>query len=113
MTSGVFFAPAADRIISRVASHFNVRPSQIVSANRHRTLATARWVCMYLMQLAGGSSVQIGVFLGDRHHSTVLSGLAQIRALADKYPDVRETLERLAGIGTPTARTMVAAGAGL
>jgi chromosomal replication initiator protein len=113
LTSGVFFAPVADKIISRVATHFNVRPSQITSARRHRTLATARWVCMYLMRLAGGSSTQIGVFLGDRDHSTVLSGLKKLGVLADKYPDVRETLDRLAGLGSPSARTMVAAGAGL
>lgn len=110
--SGVFFDKRARAILCRVAQHYQVKTADIRSKNRHQTLVTIRWVAMWLMYRAGGSTPQIGRWL-DRDHTTVMSGLRQIRDMAAKYPDVRETLEGLLLYTGSEARSLVAAGAGL
>lgn len=62
-----------DLIKKQVADFFRLRVSDLSSRNRHRSVAQARHMAMYLCrQLTNISLPEIGSHFGDREHSTVL-----------------------------------------
>lgn len=110
--SGVFFDDEARVILERVAKRFRIRVGELTSAGRSERLVTARWIAMWLMSQVGGSSVQIGRCIG-RDHATVLHGLGAIETMAAEHPRISRTLTELQHGLPVSARSLVAAGAGL
>jgi chromosomal replication initiator protein len=96
-------APRADLMsvedIQRaVCHHFHLRSIDLTSKDRHKSIAFARHVAMYLCkQRLKCSFPEIGRAFGNRDHTTVMSAVRKIEAQRDSDPQVRahlETLER-------------------
>ncbi len=88
----------AEAIVARVAKLRGMAVSTLRFFGphaRYRTVARARFECMWLMRRhAGMSFPEIGAYLGGRHHTTVMSGVAKIEC--DLTPGYRAELEALA-----------------
>ncbi|MFO0760902.1 MAG: chromosomal replication initiator protein DnaA [Byssovorax sp.] len=81
-----------------VCHHFHLRSIDLTSKDRHKSVAFARHVAMYLCkQRLKCSFPEIGRAFGNRDHTTVMSAVRKIEAQRDSDPEVRahlETLER-------------------
>lgn len=79
-----------------VCHHFHIRSSELVSQDRHKTVAFARHVAMYLCkQRLKCSFPELGRAFGGRDHTTVMSAVRKIEAQRDVDPQVRAHLEAL------------------
>lgn len=58
-----------------VSARFGLSKADLRGPSRQRYIAHARQEFMYLANKAGRSLPQIGLFLGGRHHTTVLHGV--------------------------------------
>lgn len=68
-----------DAVLKAVQNVFNVNPSDIVGRDKHKEVATARQVTMYLMYNDLGLPIsRIGRILGGKNHSTILHGIKNI-----------------------------------
>ncbi|MEZ4307400.1 MAG: chromosomal replication initiator protein DnaA [Polyangiaceae bacterium] len=94
-------APRADRMsvedIQRaVCHHFHLRSIDLTSKDRHKSVAFARHVAMYLCkQRLKCSFPEIGRAFGNRDHTTVMSAVRKIEAQRESDPQVRAHLEAL------------------
>ena len=69
-------------IESVVATYFGLHPADIHASNRTRTVALARAVAMYLARKHTGASFpQIGKYMGNKNHSTVILACKRIAQL--------------------------------
>ncbi|HEX6972716.1 MAG TPA: chromosomal replication initiator protein DnaA [Limnochordia bacterium] len=89
-----------ERIQKLVAEHFGLRPEEMRTKKRTRSIAFARQVAMYLArEVTDASLPQIGEEFGGRDHSTVIHACDKIRAEIASDPalasTVRELTERL------------------
>ena len=87
-----------EEVQKMVASHFNVKISDLKSASRYKPLVTARQAAMYLIKKYLDKSLQeIGRAFGGRDHTTVINSLRRIETqIADRkgiFNDIEE-LER-------------------
>ncbi|MDB4942261.1 MAG: dnaA [Labilithrix sp.] len=91
-----------DDIQRVVCHHFKLRTSDLVSKDRHKSIAFARHVAMYLCkQRLKCSFPELGRAFGNRDHTTVMSAVRKVEALRGSDPEVRahlEALERKLGI---------------
>ena len=88
--------PSIDSIVSAVLAHFHVSEHQLSSPSRARDIAYARHIAMYLMrQLAQRPLAEIGTRLGNRDHSTVLSGYRRIARERDSLASTQSDLEQI------------------
>jgi chromosomal replication initiator protein len=79
-----------------VGHHFRVTHTELVGKERHRRIALARHVAMYLCkQLLRCSYPEIGRAFGGRDHTTVMSGVRRIEELREGDAEVRAHLEAL------------------
>ncbi len=79
-----------------VCHHFHIRSSDLVSKDRHKTVAFARHVAMYLCkQRLKCSFPELGRAFGGRDHTTVMSAVRKIEAQREADPQVRAHLEAL------------------
>ena len=70
-----------DEIQRKVAEHYNIRLSELLSPRRARNIARPRQVAMYLAkQLTERSLPEIGGKFGGRDHTTVLHAVRQVGA---------------------------------
>lgn len=91
-----------DDILRVVSEHFNVRPSELLSRRRSRSIAYPRQVGMYLARrLTPLSLEEIGARFGGRDHSTVLHA---DRVIDHARHADRETAETLTAL---TRRLMI------
>jgi chromosomal replication initiator protein len=68
-----------ERIAQRVGGYFRVKPEQLQSRRRSRSVLVPRQVGMYLArQLTDLSLGQIGAYFGGRDHSTVLHACRKV-----------------------------------
>ena len=89
-------APTNDAILSAVLAHFHLSESQLSSPSRARDITYARHIAMYLLrQLAQRPLAEIGTRLGNRDHSTVLSGYRRIARERDALATTRSDLEQI------------------
>jgi chromosomal replication initiator protein len=91
-----------DEIQKRVADHFRIRQTEMVSARRAREVARPRQIAMYLAkQLTPRSLPEIGRRFGGRDHTTVIHAVRQIERLrgvdTDIDNDVRALMRALEG----------------
>jgi len=79
-----------------VAESFGVKPSDLKSKRRTRTVVLPRQVAMYLCrQLAGSSLPDIGNFFGGKDHSTVIHSCKVIEEKREKDPELKVRIEML------------------
>ena len=79
-----------------VCSHFRLTSSELLSKDRHQTIAFARQVAMYLCrQRLKCSFPELGRAFGNRDHTTVMSAVRRIEARARKDPQVLAHLEAI------------------
>ena len=85
-----------------VCHHFKLRSTDLVSQDRHKSIAFARHVAMYLCkQRLKCSFPELGRAFGNRDHTTVMSAVRKVEVLRTTDPEVRahlEAIERKLGI---------------
>jgi chromosomal replication initiator protein len=70
-----------DGVIRVVANYYNLKPTDIKSPRRHKSLAAPRAVAMYLArQHTKDSYPDLGRAFGGKHHTTVISAVEKIAA---------------------------------
>ena len=76
--------------------HFHLRSIDLTSKDRHKSIAFARHVAMYLCkQRLKCSFPELGRAFGNRDHTTVISAVRKVEALRTSDPEVRAHLEAL------------------
>ncbi len=81
-----------DGIFHRVCAEFNVREAELLGKSRLRRIARPRQVLMYLAYWNTNLSYpEIGRRLGQRNHTTVISGVKKVKTLrqSDEAFDAR------------------------
>ncbi len=79
-----------------VCHHFHLRSADLTSKDRHKSVAFARHVAMYLCkQRLKCSFPELGRAFGGRDHTTVMSAVRKIEAQREADPGVRAHLEAL------------------
>ena len=85
-----------EEIQKRVATHFNIRVSDMHSARRARSVARPRQVAMYLAkQLTSRSLPEIGRKFGGRDHTTVMHAVRKVEELRERDPMFAEDVDLL------------------
>jgi len=85
-----------DDIQRVVCHHFKLRTSDLLSKDRHKSIAFARHVAMYLCkQRLKCSFPELGRAFGNRDHTTVMSAVRKVESLRASDPEVRAHLEAL------------------
>jgi len=76
-------------IESAVATYFGVTPANIHSSKKDRTVALARHFSMYLVRThTKMSSSEIGRFMGNKNHATVLLACKKVEGLVKQNADL-------------------------
>lgn len=89
-------APSLPVIAARTAKYYSLRLSDVRGPARHRQVALARNVAIYLArQLTGQSLEKIGKYFGGRDHTTVLHACRRIAQLVEIDPAPRRAVEHL------------------
>ncbi len=79
-----------------VCHHFKLRSTDLLSQDRHKSIAFARHVAMYLCkQRLKCSFPELGRAFGNRDHTTVISAVRKVGALRTSDPEVRAHLEAI------------------
>ncbi|HUW20295.1 MAG TPA: chromosomal replication initiator protein DnaA [Sedimentisphaerales bacterium] len=95
-------------IESAVATYFGITPANIHSSKKDRTVALARHFSMYLARKhTRMSSCEIGRFMGNKNHATVLLGCKRVEDLIKQNADLH--WQGPTGNRISKARTILAA----
>ena len=79
-----------------VCSHFRLSNSELLSKDRHKSVAFARQVAMYLCrQRLKCSFPELGRAFGNRDHTTVMSAVRKVEHLRSTDPEGRAHLEAI------------------
>ncbi|MCC6525120.1 MAG: chromosomal replication initiator protein DnaA [Polyangiaceae bacterium] len=79
-----------------VCHHFHLRTSDLTSKDRHKTVAFARHVAMYLCKSRLKCSFpELGRAFGGRDHTTVMSAVRKIEAQRENDPQLRAHIEAI------------------
>jgi chromosomal replication initiator protein len=79
-----------------VCSHFRLSNADLLSKDRHKSVAFARQVAMYLCrQRLKCSFPELGRAFGNRDHTTVMSAVRRVEALRQRDPEVNAHLEAI------------------
>jgi chromosomal replication initiator protein len=79
-----------------VCHHFHLRSNDLLSKDRHKSVAFARHVAMYLCKSRLKCSFpELGRAFGNRDHTTVMSAVRKIESQKDRDPEVRAHLEAI------------------
>lgn len=85
-----------DEIIRKVADHYNLRMTDILSPRRARSVARPRQVGMFLAKtLTSKSLPEIGRRFGGRDHTTVIHAVKRIQELRSVDNQIAEDVELL------------------
>ncbi|MEO1492632.1 MAG: chromosomal replication initiator protein DnaA [Pseudomonadota bacterium] len=85
-----------EEIKRRVAEHYNLRMSDLISARRARAVARPRQVAMFLCKsLTSKSLPEIGRGFGGRDHTTVIHAVRKIEELRATDSQLNEDIELL------------------
>ncbi len=87
----------APEILRIVATHYGLKVSDLKQKSNAKTIAFPRQVAMYLCkELTDLSYPEIGKAFTDKHHSTVMYSVDQIKKKMDADPQFARTVESLA-----------------
>ena len=79
-----------------VCHHFKLRSGDLVGKDRHKSIAFARHLAMFLARDRLKLSLpELGRAFGGRDHTTVMSGIRKIAAMRETNPEVRAHLDAL------------------
>jgi len=79
-----------------VCNHFRMSNSELLSKDRHKSVAFARQVAMYLCrQRLKCSFPELGRAFGNRDHTTVMSAVRRVEQLRQRDPQVNAHLEAI------------------
>jgi chromosomal replication initiator protein len=79
-----------------VCGHFHLSNTELLSKDRHKSIAFARQVAMYLCrQRLKSSFPELGRAFGNRDHTTVMSAVRRVEALRKKDPQVNAHLDAI------------------
>ncbi len=85
-----------DEIIRKVADHYNLRLSDMLSPRRARAVARPRQVAMFLSKMLTSKSLpEIGRRFGGRDHTTVIHAVRKIEELKSVDNQIAEDVELL------------------
>ena len=85
-----------DEIIKKTCEYYNLRQSDLMSANRSRAIARPRQIAMFLCKkLTTRSLPEIGRKFGGRDHTTILYGVRKIEELIQVDSQIAEDAEIL------------------
>ena len=85
-----------DAIIKIVASYYSVKPAEIKSERRHKSVARPRAIAMYLSrQHTKDSYPDLARAFGGKHHTTVISAVQKIAERLKDDPSLRSELHAL------------------
>lgn len=85
-----------DAIASVVAHEFGVLPNDLRSRSRHQGLIVPRQCAMFLAkELTGRPLESIGLYFGERTHTTVSHSLSRLRELLPHAPTLRQQVQKL------------------
>jgi chromosomal replication initiator protein len=85
-----------DDIQRMVCHHFKLRSGDLLSKDRHRSIAFARHVAMYLCKHRLKCSFpELGRAFGNRDHTTVMSAVRKVDRLRSCDPEVRAHLDAI------------------
>lgn len=83
-------------IIQIVADHFNITPLDISSQKRNKEIVFPRQIAMYLCRdMTGAPLQQIGKYLGNRDHTTIIHGYDKIALEIKKNDATNNTIDIL------------------
>ena len=84
----------AERIVEVVADQYNINPQDLIGSKKSKNIAYPRQIAMYLCRNLTNMSFQdIGAYLGNRDHSTILHGYDKIETdLKDEKKSGRKEL---------------------
>jgi chromosomal replication initiator protein len=85
-----------DEIIRKVADHYNLRMTDMLSPRRARSVARPRQVAMFLSKMLTSKSLpEIGRRFGGRDHTTVIHAVKKIEELKSIDSQIAEDVELL------------------
>lgn len=85
-----------DEIIRKVADHYTLRITDLLSARRSRSVARPRQVAMYLAKMLTSRSLpEIGRKFGGRDHTTVIHAVRKVEELKLTDSQIAEDVELL------------------
>jgi chromosomal replication initiator protein len=85
-----------DEIIRKVAIHYNLRMTDMLSPRRARSVARPRQIAMFLAKtLTSKSLPEIGRRFGGRDHTTVIHAVRKIESLRETDVQISEDVELL------------------
>jgi len=85
-----------ESIQSIVATHFNLKLPEMLSARRSRSLARPRQIAMYLAKLHTTNSLpDIGRKFSNRDHTTVIHAVKKINELNKKDNEIKENVMQI------------------
>jgi chromosomal replication initiator protein len=85
-----------DEIKRKVADHYNLRLSDLISARRARVVARPRQVAMFLAKtLTSKSLPEIGRGFGGRDHTTVIHAVRKVEQLRETDSQLADDIELL------------------
>ena len=85
-----------DDIQRAVCHHFKLTERELCSKDRHKSIAFARHIAMYLCkQRLKASFPEIGRAFGNRDHTTVMSAVRKVELLRENDAEVRAHLEAI------------------
>jgi chromosomal replication initiator protein len=88
--------PTVRSIAAQTAKYFALKVTDLRSASRSRTIATARNLAMFLSrELTADSLMQIGGYFGGRDHATVLHGCRRAEKLLQTDQQMQQAVTRL------------------
>jgi chromosomal replication initiator protein len=85
-----------ESIQKTVASHYQIKTSDLKSAKRLKTLVLPRQIAMYIgRKLTSASYPEIGAKFGGKDHSTIIHAIKKIEKNIEEDFQLRTTIERL------------------
>lgn len=85
-----------DEIENIVCEHFEVKPDQVRSKTRKRSVVQARQISMFLAkECTRNSLTQIGKYFGGRDHSTVIHACQTVNDLMDTDESLKNTIQEI------------------
>lgn len=87
---------SVEKIVNAICRYYNLPQSDLMSGKRHRALATARQIAMYLLRHELNLSTPlIGKELGGKDHTTVMHGARKIERDIIKDPTLKREVNAI------------------
>lgn len=88
-----------ESIIKQVASYYGLKPADIKSERRHKSVATPRAVAMFLARHHTKDSFpDLARAFGGKHHTTVISAVQKIEGKLKDDPSLRSEIHAVEGL---------------